>query len=49
MAVNRSRFRIGINVGISTAFVAMVLLTTFGVCAVVFANLQRIMRDDLRE
>jgi class 3 adenylate cyclase len=49
MAVNRSRFRIGINVGISTAFVAMVLLTTFGVCAVVFVNLQRIMRDDLRK
>ena len=49
MELRPSRFKIGMSLGISAAYTLMVLLTTIGICLVVFLNTQRILREELRK
>ncbi len=45
---NSKKLSISINLGISSAFVLLIVLTTVGLCLIMFLNLQTVLRDDLR-
>ncbi len=49
MAAARNKFEIGIHVGITTALVGLVLITTLGLSVAIFLRIQGILREDLRK
>jgi class 3 adenylate cyclase len=48
-AVEKKGFNISINMGVSSAFVLLIILTTLSLCSFIFVMLRTYLREDLRK